>query len=88
MQLTGLGRIEYLGFVSAAFDVGFPRTMAALAVDACRPVLRGHPRMWIAGEALGDVLVAGGANFSTYVISGRAGLCLIGGRFVFCPRRR
>lgn len=82
-----IGRVEDLRFVSATIDVGLARTVASLAVHAGRPMLRSHPCVRIACEALGHFIVAGGADFPTYVVSRRGSLRLCGAGLGFRCRR-
>jgi len=63
----GLGGIEDLGDIPAALDVGSARTMATLAVHAGRAMLRRELGMRVAGEFLGHLFVAGGADLSTHI---------------------
>src|SRR5450432_2128235 len=80
----GILEREYLRFVAAAVDVGFPRTMAGLASMPLRPLFRierGYEmrRRFIILEKVfrGHVFMAGLAGFRSDVKSG------IGGALVF-----
>jgi hypothetical protein len=59
--------IEYLGYVSAAGNVLTARTMAALTGYSGAAVLQGKLAMWIVGEPLGYLRMAGRAGIAAYI---------------------
>ncbi len=77
----GLGGIEDLGGVAAAFDVCTTRAVTPFAGDAGLAMHLGDLGMGIRGESLGNLVMAGCAGFRTDKIRSGCFLGLAAGRF-------
>ena len=73
--------IEELGYVPTACYVLGARSVTTLAGDSSAAMLQGQLAVRIAGEALGNLIVAGGAGLSAHEVRRSGFLGLSGGRF-------